>query len=296
MTAGPIAMTGNLKGAFLLSAAALVFTLEVVLMRYAQVHASTGQIVFFRAAAQLAVAVLWVLATDVRHFRTGRPGLQVVRGLASLATWALYYLSFQLLNLALATTLTFTTSLFVVALAAPLLGERVDAFRVWATVIGFLGVVLATGVGAGLLQTGVLVGLASAAIAAVLVFLNRLLVRTEATVTIMFYIGVVTVLGTAPFAALQWQPLPFEGFVLVAATGSLGAFGMWLTIEAYRAGEVSALAPFPYLRIVFAVVAGLALFAEVPDWRTLAGAAVIVGAALAVTRSERRRGLAAPHR
>ena len=286
----------NLKGALLLSAAALVFTLEVVLMRYAQAHASIAQIVFFRAAAQLAVAVVWAAASDVRLFRTRRPGLQIARGLASLATWALYYLSFLWLDLALATTLTFTTSLFVVALAAPLLGERVGLARVAATVVGFLGVVVASGLGSGLLQPGVLVGLASAAVAAVLVFLNRVLARTEATVTIMFYIGVVTFLGTAPVAALDWQPLTLSGWLLLIATGCMGAFGMWLTIEAYRAGEVSALAPFPYLRIVFAVAAGLLFFGERPDWQTLIGAAIIIAAALVVTRSEHRRGLAAPHR
>ena len=56
-------------------------------------------------------------------------------------------------------------------------------------------------------------------------------------------------------------------------------------IEAYRVGEVSALAPVPYLRLVFALVIGLLVFGEIPTWTTLLGAAMIVAAALGASRS-----------
>jgi len=113
----------------------------------------------------------------------------------------------------------------------------------------------------------------------------------------MLYIGLVTTLGTAPVAAFYWQPLPVSDLLLVSLTGAFGAFGMWLTIEAYRVGEVSALAPVPYLRIVIAILFGVLIFGEIPTWSTLIGAAIIIAATLAVTRHERqRRGLAAPHR
>jgi drug/metabolite transporter (DMT)-like permease len=56
-------------------------------------------------------------------------------------------------------------------------------------------------------------------------------------------------------------------------------------IEAYRVGEVSALAPVPYLRLVLALVIGLLVFGEIPTWTTLLGAAIIVAAALGASRS-----------
>lgn len=295
MNAGGDTVPSNLKGAVLLSLAAAVFTGEVVLIRLAGTGAGTAQIVMFRALAQLLLGTVMVIAAGT-GFATGRPLLQLVRGLTSLAVWSLYYLSFLLLDLALASTLTFSTSLFVVLLAAPILGERIGPARWAATVAGFLGVVIAAGITWSSLDPAVAIGLASAALAAVLVLLNRILVRTERTATIMFYIGVVTTMGTVPLALMDWRPLAPAVMVLLALAGLVGAFGMWLTIEAYRAGEVSALAPYPYLRLVFAIGAGYLLFAEVPGPNSILGMAIIVAATVVITRAERRRGLAAPHR
>ena len=286
---------GNLKGALLLCLAAAVFTGEVILIRFAAGEAATAQIVFFRAAAQLALGTLMVVASR-GTFATNRPGLQIARGLTSLGVWLLYYISFIMLDLALATTLTFSTSLFVVVLAGPVLGEKIGLSRWSATIVGFVGIIVATGVSSESLNVGVAVGLASAALAAVLVLLNRVLVRTEQTATIMFYIGVVTLLGSLPVAIWNWQPLSPSILALLVLAGIVGTAGMWLTIEAYRAGEVSALAPFPYLRLVFAVIAGFLIFSEWPSWNSLIGMAIIVAATIYIAREERRRGLAAPHR
>lgn len=292
MTHAGAPATNNLQGAVLLALSAVVFTAEVTLMRLIADQVSQAQVIFFRALGQLGLSILILQGAGWALLRTTRPGLHLARGLLSLAMWWLYYLSFRLLDLGLATTLTFTTSLFVVALAAPLLGERVGAMRWTATVAGFGGVALATGLGEAGTTLGIVVGLLSAAGGAVIVFMNRLLSRTEPTATIMAWIGIVTVLGALPVVAVGWQPLNAATLSLLATTGLLGACGMWLTIEAYRVGEVSALAPVPYLRLVVAVAAGWLIFAEIPGPMVLAGSAVIVISSLAIARHEQRRGLA----
>ncbi|MDT8345835.1 MAG: DMT family transporter [Thermohalobaculum sp.] len=291
MAAAP---TDNRRGALLLVAAAAVFTAEVVVVRLIGERAGSAQIVAARAVVQLVAVAAIILARNPRLFVTARPGMHLLRGLTSLVCWWLYYRSFQSLDMALATVLTFTTSLFVVALAAPLLGEAVGARRWAMTALGFAGVVLASGARGLDVEPGLLFGLGAAVSGAALVFQNRVLARTEATLTIMVYIALIATLGTAPVAALDWQPLGGATLALVALGGGLGTLGMFLTIEAYRTGEVSALAPFPYTRLVFAVAAGAVLFGEVPTPATLAGGALIIGCALAVSRHERRRGLRAP--
>ncbi len=288
---------GNLRGALLLALAAVLFTAEATLVRISAPVANEAQIVFFRSAAQLVLSglVIWRMG-DIRRLKTARPVLHIIRGLTSLLTWWLYYISFRVLDLALATTLTFTTSLFVVALAAPLLGERVGRVRWIATIVGFAGIAIAVGPVAGVYVAGVAVGLLAAICGAAIVVLNRLLGRTEDTVTIMTWIGVVTTLGSAPVAWFLWQPLALGDGVLVGATGLLGALGMWLTIEAYRVGEVSALAPVPYLRFAVAAIIGILFFGESPAPALLLGAALVVIASILAVRHEMRRGLAAPHR
>ena len=285
------AAVDNLRGAAFLVAAAAFFTAEVVAVRMLGGRATDGQIVFARAVMQLAVVSLWILPGRRGLLRTRRPGLHLLRGLTSLLCWWLYYRSFQALDLALATILTFSTSLFVVLLAGPILGERVSGLRWAMTVLGFAGIAVATVPdigGSGAAPLGVAAGLGAALAASALIFQNRILARTESTATIMFYIGLVATLGTLPVLLADWRPVEGGVLLLLALSGGLGTAGMLFTIEAYRVGEVSALAPFPYLRLVFSMAAGVLLFAELPGVHTMLGAILIVVSALAVTRGEAR--------
>ena len=52
-----------------------------------------------------------------------------------------------------------------------------------------------------------------------------------------------------------------------------------------RTGEVGAVTPFRYTRLVFALVLAMALFGERPDLATWIGAALVVGSGIyALTR------------
>lgn len=291
-----VALTGavsppvdNRRGALLLIASAVFLTGEVVAVRLLDGRASNGQIVFVRGLVQLVVVAAWILWRQPRLLATRRPVLHLLRGLTSLLCWWLYYQSFQLLDLALATVLTFTSSLFVVLLAGPVLGERVGPFRWSMTLLGFAGIALATapevsGSLEGPAVLGVVAGIGSALAAAALIFQNRILARTEPTSTIMFYIALVATVATVPFVLVDAPPLEPAVLFILLLSGAMGTTVMMLTIEAYRVGEVSALAPFPYLRLVFSAVIGLVLFAEWPGPLTWVGAGLIVLAALVVTR------------
>jgi drug/metabolite transporter (DMT)-like permease len=279
--AAPTTPQSTLRGALLLVAAALAFTVEIVLVRLASPAVDQIDVVVFRAGAQLLFATAWLLSTrGPAGFRTTKPGLHVVRGLLSLFCWALYYASFVRLEIALATVLTFTTSLFVVALAGPVMGERVGTARIAATLVGFLGVVVASGLGTVGFEPAVLLGLAASLGGAGIVLMNRRLSASEPTPTIMAYIGLVTFAGSLPVAVWDGSVPAGSDLLILVLIGMTGTLGMWLTIEAYRVGEVSALAPIPYVRLVFATLAGFLVFGEAPAPVFWIGAALIVASAL----------------
>lgn len=266
----------NRYGAALLIAAAAVFTADVAVLRFLNPEVPFALIIFFRSLCQLVIVALWISIKNPSLFGSPRWPKLILRGVTSLICWWLYYASFLQLNLALASTLTFTTSLFVVALAPFVLGERIGILRGLTTLVGFVGVVLASDVDGLSVEPGVVFGLCSAFAAAILIFQNRVLARTDHTATIMFWIGLVASLGTLPGAIAGWTDIGwYDGFLLLIA-GALGTFGMLLTVEAYRFGEVSALATFPYVRILFAILVGYFLFSEVVSTRALVGAAIIV--------------------
>lgn len=270
------AAVNNRYGAVLLIAAAGLFTVDVAVLRFLSADVPFAQIIFFRSLCQLVIVAVWIAFKAPALFRSAAWPRLVVRGATSLVCWWLYYASFQTLDLAMASTLTFTTSLFVVAMAPFVLGETIGLTRGVTTVLGFFGVVLASGITGLSIEPGVLFGLGSAFAAALLIFQNRVLARTEHTATIMFWIGLVASLGTMPGAVVGWSGMgAWDGVILVTA-GTLATLGMLFTVEAYRYGEVSALATFPYVRILFAIGIGYFVFAEVASLRELIGAAVIV--------------------
>ena len=266
----------NRYGAALLVAAAGLFTLDVTVLRFLSPGLPFAQIIFFRSACQLVIVALWIGATRPALFGSTRWPRLVLRGLTSLLCWWLYYASFQRLELALASTLTFTTSLFVVAMAPFVLGERIGVWRWLTTGAGFIGVILASKITGLNIEPGVLFGLGSAFAAAILIFQNRVLARTEHTATIMFWIGLVATVGTMPMAIASWAGLAVVDALLLVTASTLATVAMLLTVEAYRFGEVSALATFPYLRILFAIGVGYFVFAEIATPRELIGAAIIV--------------------
>lgn len=270
------AQINNPYGAVLLIAAAGVFTADVIVLRYLSPEVPFALIIFARALSQLVIVALWIAVRNPVLYRSARWPKLVVRGVTSLVCWWLYYASFQKLELGLASTLTFTSSLFVVALAPFVLGERLGPKRLVTTIVGFAGVIIASDVNGFRIETGVLLGLGSAFAAALLIFQNRVLARSEHTATIMFWIGLVATIGTLPGAVAGWTAVTLPDALLLMLAGTLGTVGMLFTVEAYRFGEVSALATFPYVRLFFALVAGYLLFGETVSGREVLGAVVIV--------------------
>lgn len=280
----------NRYGAALLVAAAGLFTIDVTVLRFLSPDVPFAQIIFFRSLCQLVIVTLWIGYTRPVLYRSTRWPKLMVRGLTSLVCWWLYYASFQRLDLALASTLTFTTSLFVVVMAPFVLGETIGIWRWMTTGLGFIGVIFASGVTGLSVETGVLFGLGSAFAAAMLIFQNRLLARTEHTATIMFWIGLVATIGTMPVAVAGWTGLSLGDGLLLVTASTLATVGMLLTVEAYRFGEVSALATFPYVRILFAIGIGYFVFAEVASPHELIGAAIIVICGLLANEKHRPGG------
>ena len=281
------AIIDNRYGAVLLVAAAAVFTADVSVLRFVSADVSFTQIIFFRSLCQLIIVAAWIAATHPARFSSPRWPRLILRGLTSLVCWWLYYASFQMLDLGLASVLTFTTSLFVVSLAPFVFGEHIGLSRGLSVGLGFIGVVIASEISGVQVEPGVIYGLGSAFAAALLIFQNRALAQSEHTATIMFWIGLVASIGTFPLAVSGLSGLSFADAMLLIMAGTLATLGMLLTVEAYRYGEVSALASFPYLRILFALVVGYVVFEEVASWREISGALIVVACGLFARSKER---------
>jgi drug/metabolite transporter (DMT)-like permease len=77
---------------------------------------------------------------------------------------------------------------------------------------------------------------------------------------------------------------------VMVVCGAFGSVGHYLLIIAHRHAPPAVLAPFIYTQLVWAIILGYLVFADVPNRWTLAGAAVVVASGLYMLNRERKVG------
>jgi drug/metabolite transporter (DMT)-like permease len=98
----------------------------------------------------------------------------------------------------------------------------------------------------------------------------------------------VTFLGAGMGLAEDWQPLSPRLLALLAVAALFLTGGYALIIQAMRVGEISAVGPFRYTIMVWAIALQIAVFGTFPDWLTLAGTAIVVATGIYAFYRERR--------
>jgi drug/metabolite transporter (DMT)-like permease len=246
------------------------------------------QIAFFRCLIGFLAVLPFVLRYGVGSLRTRSMKIHVLRGLFGLVAMFASYYAVANMPLASYTALSFTKPLFSTVLAVIILHEVVRWRRWSATLVGFIGVLVMVRPGAGTFDQAALFALADALSIAFLVTLVKRLPPGETTLVMLFYFGVFSTLAALPPALIVWRDPTWDEAALLVGIGVLGVLSQSFWIRAYRAGEASVVAPFDYLRLLFAGLAGFLAFGELVDGWTLVGAGIIVVSTVYIARREAR--------
>jgi drug/metabolite transporter (DMT)-like permease len=252
-------------------------------------HYPLGQVLCLRQLAALFFMLPYAYAV------TGIPALRIVdrrgqllRGILLLAGAVIVVVSLHYLPLAFVSVVLFSSPLFVAAVSGPILGERVYAYQWIAVAIGFIGVLLIVQPGTRGAEWIVLVPVLGAFLNAVRDAVTRGLSRTDTSISILFWSGVIVFIGgvfTVPFG---WKSIDASGGMWFLAAGLSNAAAQFLVIEAFRLGRAAVVAPFRYSGLVWAMLIGFFVWSEVPDAWMLAGAAIVVGAGMYMLRRSAR--------
>lgn len=295
-TAAP-RLTPNVVGALWMVASAATFTVMTTLIKYLGADYPAALQTFYRQAAGLVVLAPWILRDWRGSIRTTRPGILLFR--SSVGTLALIFsfYAYQKLPLTDANALSFTRSLWLVPLAAFVLRERIGPLRIGAALVGFGGVLLmlqslnAQGHAAfGLPQIAML---ASSLMFAFTIAGMKVLTRDHGAFVLLVWSAGLGLVFSIPAAIFVWRwPGPVD-LALLCAMGAIGTVTQACYIKGMQLGDAAAMAPIDYTRLVFATVAGVLLFHEIPSRMTLAGAAIVVAASLFITWRETKAARAA---
>lgn len=215
--------------------------------------------------------------------------LLVLRSLCGLAGVLLYFLALGKLTLADASLLNKTSPFFVILFAVVLLKEPFDRAVLPALLAAFLGALLVIKPSFDYELWPAVGGFFSGMFAGMAYVLVRSMKGRESPNRIIFTFSLVSTLATLPF--LVADPVrPTAGqWLALAGTGVFAAGGQYGLTFAYHHARASRISVFTYLHVLFALVVGLVVWGERPDWASIIGGLLIVGAAVHIHLAGRRR-------
>lgn len=280
---------GNAVGAFIIVVSSLTMAMMMAAVKELATVYPVWQIVFFRMAGSVIVFTPLIVRSGGAILRTNRLTLHVVRVAGAFAGLSCWFYSMAWLPLAEASALSFSKSLFLMALVGVILGERPGVIGWIAALLGFVGIVIMLDPSGDRLNQAALIAVLGAAAGAVSSLAIKKMTTTESTATMMAYPTVgITALCVVP-CILTWQPLELWALPLFALAGAAGLINQWAYITANRYAEASVLATVEYARLIAAALTGFLLFSEIPTWQAAAGAILIAAASWVQVRRERIR-------
>ncbi|HYF08120.1 MAG TPA: EamA family transporter [Acetobacteraceae bacterium] len=270
-----------------------LYTLGYAIARLLADSLDPLEITFLRSALVLAAAM--GLSLRVRD-----PGAAWARALAPPRAWdqrlaalvlilstTLGVWGYALVPVTEASTLGFTAPIILVALGAIVLRERVEARRWIAVAIGFAGMLLVVRPGTAFGWEAA-VPVASALTYALYQVLTRRLRGAADERDAMVQGAIMGVLLLGPPMLILWRTPDAGSAALVVLYTLVQTAALAALAGAVRRAEVSALAPWHYARIVFALALDAALFGRLPDAVAIAGAALIAAGGLILAARARR--------
>ncbi len=279
-------LPANVQGAIWIAFAGLILVTMSSMVKALGASFDSFQILFFRCAVGAVALLPLALRYGFGTYATRRAGLHVVRTLVGISAMACFFYALTHMPLAEATAILFSRPLFTTILAVVVLGEVVRWRRATATVVGFIGILIILRPGATAFEPAALVAVLGAMLAGATIITIKKLSATEPTVVIVFWFTIGgTVLALIP-AMLVWRTPTGAEWGLLVLMGLLGLAGQAAMTRGFALGEASAVVSFDYLRLIFAGLIGIVLFAEVPDIWSITGAAIIITSTLYIIRRE----------
>ena len=277
-------------GILFMLGATVMFSCSSAISKWQVVDYPIGEVLFIRTLTSLLVCALLILpSAGLGVFHTRRPRDHFMRGLAQAISQTFIVIAFSLMPLAGAVAINFSAPLFATLASALVLKETVGMARWSALIVGFLGVLIVAAPGADSFQTGALFALANAVMYGSVTAAVRGMTATESSGTLTMYQMVVLTVIFSTFLPFGFvMPTGIDG-ALMAANGAANGLGQYWWTRALHLAPASAVTPFYYFSLVWAIVIGFAVWGDVPTIGLLLGSAIVVGSGLFLLWRESRR-------
>lgn len=268
-------------------AAMACFVINDAMVKYVSQSLPAAQLIFLRGlmASALVLVLAHALGATARLVEAIRTPAVLLRAVVDAIATLLYLSALFHMPIGNATAIIMTSPLVIAALAIPLFGERVPATRWWAIAVGFAGVVLVIQPQSDSFTAWSLVALSATFFHASRDLLMRrigvavpaILVALTTAVTVTLFAGALSIVQ-------GWEPVRAGSFGLLAMASVALSSGYLLLILATQSGQLSAIAPFQYSALIWAIVLGWLVWGDLPNPLAWSGIVMLTAAGLYMLR------------
>jgi drug/metabolite transporter (DMT)-like permease len=279
-----------LLGISFMIVATLLFAGTAALAKWLAAIYPVGEVMFFRSFSSLVVCAAFVLPfAGFSVFATKRPRDHLVRGVSQSVSQTFTVLAVSMMPLAGAIAINFSAPLWSALLSVLWLKERAGPARWMALLTGFAGVLIVTHPGADSLQIGALFALGNAIMYGSVTVAVRGMTATESTSTLLMWQMVTIAVLHALLLLFGFRfPTPVDAAMLVLS-GVANAIGQYFWTRALLLAPTTAVSPFYYLMLVWALLIGYLIWDDVPTPGLLVGSSIVVACGLFLLWHEARQ-------
>ncbi|WP_420969076.1 DMT family transporter [Bradyrhizobium sp. B120] len=285
-------LSPNIRGSLLMAAAMATFNINDAITKAVSAEMNFGQVLLVRGLfATVLIAVLALHQRALRPLRTLMMKAVVLRVAGEVGGTILLLAAIVNLPLANATAIIQVLPLAITLGAALTFGEPVGWRRWLAIAAGFIGVLVIVRPGVEGFNQFSLFALCSVIFCAIRDLATKRIPASIPSlfVTLLTTISVAIAGGAILVPLGGWTPPSGRALALLAFAAVLILIGYQCIIMALRTGDISAVSPFRYSALLWAMLLGYLVFGDRPDAMMVTGAAIIVLSGLYAFYRERVR-------
>ncbi|MBL4748157.1 MAG: DMT family transporter [Magnetovibrio sp.] len=273
-------------GAIWMMLAACLLGVLSLLARKISADLHPFEVAFFRNFAQFVLMLPWLAVMGLNIMRTKRVWAHIRRSSFGILGMMSLFWVLPKMPIAEVTAIAFSAPLFTTLGAALFLREPVGQRRWFATMSGFIGVLIIIRPGFQEVGQVQLVAVMAAVLIAGAMLSNKSLSKTENPNAMVLWMGFFMSLFSLPSALAVWQWPTGETWGWLLLLGIVATTAHVVLNQAYSMGDVSYIAPYGFVQIPFVAVLGYMLYGETPDMWTWVGASIIIGAGIYTAHRE----------
>lgn len=238
-------------------------------------HIPTIQLVFFRSLGSV-ICGLFLLKKLKISIKGNRPPLLILRGVVGLISMFLFFKALQIMPMASAVSLRYTSPIFATLLALIILKEKVIPWQWLLFLVAFGGIVMLKGFDSRISTLGLGLTVVSALFSGCVYVIIRKIGKSEHPIVIVNYFMMVSLLvGTIGILFTWIQPTLLEWFLLLCM-GIFGFGAQYYMTVALQLAETNVVAPFKFMEAVFTLMVGWIIFGEYQSIVSILAMAIIV--------------------